>query len=287
MDKTNLKLQSEKEMSQLVGRRSMDFWHKIRVKMYMKRFIIWLVMSLAMGSLFSCSDNIEMGLFPVQEDGTSFVLTGNKVQLFYPSAKGRIEFLVTGLEADYIISTSDETVLSVGYASNGLYLVPLKLGKVVVTISDKAGREFKFDVENVYWKEEYIVEKNDIRIGGEILTEKEKEEITYKAKSIPPVEIGGGYQFIYTDEERTEGIVNMYPEGWDKRYFSGNFTEKHFAGRNGIVYNLVFDDSQIEFSFWQDESYFYFEQSLLPQFLDKYPDILYVDLKQTMLRKKS
>lgn len=276
-------------MSQLVGRRSMDFWHKIRVKMSMKQVIIWLVMSLAVGSLFSCSDNIDvkMELLPVQEDSMAFVLTDNTVKLFYPSAKGRIEFLVTGLEAGYIITTSDETVLSVGYASMGLYLVPLKLGKVVVTISDKAGREFKFDVENVYWKEEYIVEKNDIRVGGERLTEKEKEEITYKAKSTLPVRIGGGYQFIYTDEKRTEGIVNMYPEGWDKRYFSGNFTKKYFAGRNDFVYNLVFDDSQIEFSFWQDESYFYFKQSLLSQFLDKYPDILYVDLEQAMLRRKS
>mgnify|MGYP001220018482 CR=1 FL=1 len=256
--------------------------------MLVKQFVIWLVISFWIGSCFSCNDNdnVQIKLSPVEEDSTAFVLTDNKVTLYYPSAEGRIVFLVTGLDENCMISISDETVLSVGYISGGLYLEPLKLGEVVVTILDKAGHEFKFDVENVYWEENYIVEKYDFRVGGEKLSEEEKEGIIDKVKSTLLVGIGGGYQFIYTNEKRTEGIVNIYTEGWDKQFVEGTFTKTHFAGRNDLVYNLVFDDNQIEYSFWQDGSHFYFKQSLLSLFLDEYPNILYVDLEQTMFLRK-
>lgn len=242
-----------------------------------KQIIIGLFLIVLMGCLFSCGKDEEktMKVSPVAENDESFVLDGNKVTLYFPLERN-VHFAVTGAEGGLSgISPADRETLAAGWISEGFYLFPLKIGETTVSIKDERGRELILDVENVYREDRFIADSIEIYVSGDRLTQEDECAIIRKAESLLPVQIGGGYRFVYTDEHRSEGFVEMYPHGWDKDFVSGSFCCSSLMGSRYVTYTLQFDGEPITIDITEDEkgSYLSYNAYIQPSLQDEYPGI--------------
>lgn len=247
--------------------------------------IRWVLFFVIVNLFLSCNSEDEMRISPVNEDSKDCVVQGNYIILNYPLRNERVDFCVVGAKGEIsFISTSDEKVLSAGWNSTGIYLCPLSVGRATVTIEDESGNQLIVCVEILFQEEKYVVEEYEFNIQGHRpLTKAEKSVITEKAESLMPTRINGGYQFIFTDWKQTEGVVNMYPYGWEKEYIVGTFKRFYVNGSNWMSYELKFEDKTLYFnSFSQNGDSYYLTQTLLPQFLDEYPFLMVLDATQRM-----
>ncbi|MCC8186477.1 MAG: hypothetical protein LIP08_02920, partial [Bacteroides sp.] len=193
-------------------------------------------------SLTSCNDD---KVSPISLKGYE----GTDLSLYYPDSESH-SYELTGGEGAYEASSSDTNVVTAGIDSKGnLAMKAIAPGKADVTVTDEAENKLVLKVVVAHPTLDLVVEKLDVTIKGEELTDDEKKEIGKEALNTILVQAEGGYKFTYTNEARTEGVVNVYAEKFGDKAVSGEFrivpvtAEEETEATQRQVYELTLDKS--------------------------------------------
>jgi hypothetical protein len=187
------------------------------------------MIAIVLGGCDKATNNNRISLHYVED---------NSIQLYYPSMN---VISISGGDGTYALACSDESILEVKIEmeQKTLVLTPLSLGKATVTISDRSNNVYTLNVNISYRENDYVVKERDVRITGENLTEEEKREIEEKAISTIPVEVNGGYKFIYTGEDGFSGKVIVYAETFGENGKDGIFEEQISADGSENSYKVI------------------------------------------------
>lgn len=145
----------------------------------------------------------------------------NPLALNYPKEHG-YEFGISGGNCNYTINVLDKNVVSACIEDTHLIIKPLTIGSTEVIVSDKSDNAITINVSVMYFEQNFNVLNHSVHISGDISNE-QKKAITAKVLSHIP-QIGGGYKFIYMDEEQTFGNCYIYMENARDRDIEGTFT---------------------------------------------------------------
>lgn len=219
----------------------------------------------------------------------------NLVTLHYPSTLAT-ELIILGGDGKYTIHNSDETKLKTDYNNGFLSLTPLAIGNSVITIRDQSGAMYVLNVHITYLGHNFIVMKQEVTVKGDSLTLKEKDEIEKKALSSIPVNVKGGYTFIYTDDQLQKGKVYVYPENFGGEYKEGTFVQSRQAESQIPSYNtslilITLDGKERQFLFFRytDSSmksqaylFYQFTEDLTEIYRKDYPNVSQVYTTQVL-----
>ncbi|MCC8173482.1 MAG: hypothetical protein LIO65_03570 [Odoribacter sp.] len=181
-----------------------------------------LFLSLFARCCISCSDDDKEQPISLKD------WESNKISLVYPDTTS-YHFTLQGGDGNYHVQSNKPEIIRAELMSSGkiLKLTPLDLGAAVVTITDDSENSLELQVTSDYHTLNIGILEHNVRITGD-LRESEKEEIREKALKTIPVEIGGGYKFIYTqygEDYRGAGTVVIYPKEFGKDAIEGTFKE--------------------------------------------------------------
>lgn len=150
---------------------------------------------------------------------------GNRIQILFP-ASNKIQLLIFGGDGDYAIHNSDDAVVDVVVEGRNISITPLSTGSSAVTITDQSGGSYILNIEVSYRELNLIIEKQDVIVIGEKLSERQKLEIQHKASLFFPVKEMGGFSFVY-DLSTHEGHVLIYKEKYGEKGVESVFEEKY------------------------------------------------------------
>lgn len=202
----------------------------------------------------SCSED---SLAPISLQG----MDNPSINLRYPRT-GVYDITVEGGDGNYTVVCDKPEIVEAKIITDAnapaklLSLKVLDRGKAIVTITDNSQNSLVVNVTTDYLTERFVVSQYDIEISGD-LRDSEKKEITEKALATVPVKRGGGYQFVFIDEESSTGKVLMYPEKFGGKAIEGTFkTELTNIGPEGAeeilypAYELTLPEGQRSFLFY-------------------------------------
>ena len=214
-----------------------------------------LCISLFAISSISCTKDITKHLHFTQNEIIGDIISENQIPLktnnitaYYQSSttinirgnKGECSAVSSNEEvADFTIYDGDKKSITI-YGH--------KPGNATITVKDAAGQTATLHVSVEYWEQNWEVEKYEVVVTGELLTEAEIKEIEKKALSSVPVKTGGGYRLVYTDYLNFKGDIYLYPEKRGDLSKKGAFEHVHNAyvdGRTKLV--VTVDDKTFEF----------------------------------------
>lgn len=215
--------------------------------------ILW--MSLLAVFIVSCSkDDIE----PIQLHYATYgdkptPVVDNQVSILFPTS-GKIQLLVSGGDGDFTISNSDKTKLDVSLDDRFMDITPLSTGNTMVTVADKSGNSYILHVKADYRENRFIVEKQDVIVIGDELSEVQKAEIRQKAILTLPVKVNGGFKLVYNEgEQAKKGQAFIYKDTYGgesvESVFESDWVELEVDGviQKHLTYVITIDGKQREF----------------------------------------
>ncbi|WP_455666476.1 hypothetical protein [Phocaeicola sp.] len=198
----------------------------------------------------SCSNDDDLA--PISLEG----LDSSNIGLSYPRSQ---EFICTlqGGDGSYEVICNkpdivEAKIVPVNPSEKALSLTVLALGEATVTVTDNSQNTLVINVKVDYYTQNYLVSNYDVFING-TLEDSEKKAITEKALTTIPVKVGGGYKFIFTDEETTKGKVLMYKDKYGNNAIEGTFEIKIVESdeETGVIrrpiYELTFPEEKYNF----------------------------------------
>lgn len=239
---------------------------------------------------YGCNDNRDnnnfIALEQVDESNGLSAYDNGVITLYYPSG-GVSEFLISGGSGNFIVETDNFYLTSFSIDGNHLILDPLKCGEANFTITDEeSSASLNFKVNCTYWKETFVNVGNSIEmhaVYGDSLKREEMETIRNLALSKIPVQEGGRYEFIYHDAGRTKGDVKIY--GTDGDIKEGTFNIRSLMGSLIPIY-CIDADREYEFYLIEENGSLYFQEGLLPFFLNDYPKLFQLYSYQKLEREQ-
>lgn len=190
--------------------------------------MLWcLLVLVSLTTLSGCSkDNAEpiQLYYGIYNDKPNPV-EGNRIQILFP-ASDKIQLLIFGGDGDYAIHNFDDAVVDVSFDSKSISITPLSTGSSTVTITDQTGGSYILNIEVSYRELNLIIEKQDVIVIGDKLSERQKLEIQHKASLFFPVKEMGGFSFVY-DLSAHEGHVLIYKEKYGEKGVESVFEEKY------------------------------------------------------------
>ena len=214
--------------------------------------LIWVIIIM----LSSCSkDSYEPILlqYAIYNDKPN-PIENNQVNLLLP-ASGKTQLVIFGGDGHYAISNSDETISNVTLTNNSFMdIIPLSTGNSTVTITDDSGNSYTLNIKVHYSEQTWIIDKQDVIVIGDKLSEVQKAEIEQKAILTLPVKVNGGFKFVYNNsEEANKGQVFIYNDNFGGEAVESVFELKQFKIEiNGFiqthpVYVITINGKQREF----------------------------------------
>lgn len=190
--------------------------------------ILWcLLLLVSLTTLTGCSKDdpepiqLYYGIYNDKADPVE----GNRIQILFP-ASNKIQLLIFGGDGDYAIHNSDDAVVDVVAEGRNISVTPLSTGSSAVTITDQSGGSYILNIEVSYRRLNFVIEKQDVIVIGDKLSERQKLEIQHKASLFFPVLVKGGFSFIY-DLSGHEGHVLIYKEKYGEKGVESVFEEKY------------------------------------------------------------
>lgn len=219
------------------------------------RFLMMTITSVTISAFF-CTCDSDVVLTPIELINIEETTIG----LIYPNDIP-IGYTIEGGDGNYsVISDNPEIVLpkivqitDASATNKNLILEAKSIGTTKITIKDNLQNSLVLDVRVDYLKLSYQVEVHDILISGGDLTESEKNAISDEYLSEIPVNVHGGYTFIFTDINRTEGHALIYIDKFGNNEFITTFERKRIDN-NSYIYEIIIKD--IKRSFRLSQSYY-------------------------------
>jgi hypothetical protein len=159
---------------------------------------------LTMSGLVSCNNATELPF--------SFAGTENEspLNLIYPNDPSILSHLQGG-DGNYSVECDRPDIVQANLISDiTIQLQALSIGDATLTVRDGSGHTLQLQIHVDYEKFAVAVEKQDVIIQGN-LTDTEKQAIREEAIRTIPVEVDGGYLFIYTNGRYNQGKAFLYP----------------------------------------------------------------------------
>lgn len=138
-------------------------------------------------------------------------IENNQVNLLFRTSD-KTQLVIFGGDGHYTISNSDATIANVTLTNNSFIdIIPLSTGNSTVTITDNSGGSYTLNITILHRKTNIIIDKQDVIVIGDKLSEEQKAEIQQKAALTLPVKVMGGFSFVYNlGEEVNKGQVFIY-----------------------------------------------------------------------------
>jgi len=172
-------------------------------------------------NIISCSQENKTTEAVVIHDQITGDIVKSPLTLSYPHAAG-YNFYITGGSGPYNINNENPEVARIElYNENYIKVIPTQTGNVKLYVTDELKNSVICDMHFAYSELKYTVCYLYYEITGDI-TDKQKQEIISKVVSNLPQE-GGGYKFVYLDEERTSGNAFIYKTEFNKVPIEGIF----------------------------------------------------------------
>lgn len=170
--------------------------------------IILIIISILFSGFSSCSDDDNITPITLKD------YEGTIIMLLYPSSsEDGTSFILEGGDGSYSVKSGDDKIVTAVMSSaTELRLKAISVGETTITITDNANNMLVLDISTDYKTHNFIVKKHDIEIIGGDLTENEKKAISEKYIAEIPVNVDGGYKFIYTDIANNKGKTIIYPK---------------------------------------------------------------------------
>jgi len=166
----------------------------------------------------------------------------NEIILFYPDDIGSLT--IAGGTAPYSVRCESE-IVKVDTEPwpdewpHTFHYETLGTGEAHILISDASGQTLVLHARIIYREWNVEIREHYASVNGELLTLAAQKELKEKALAAIPVEVGGGYKFIFT--EREAGSVYVYKEKIGAAYTEGSFTVS--PGEESRLFHLRFDDT--------------------------------------------
>ena len=175
-------------------------------------------------SIISCSQENKTTEAVVIHDQITDNIVKSPLTLSYPHATG-YNFCITGGSGHYKISYENPEVAQIElYNENYIKVIPTQIGGTKLYVTDELNNSVIYDIHFAYSELKYTVCYLYFEITGDI-TDEQKQEITSKVVSNLPQK-GGGYKFVYLDEERKSGNAFIYKTEFNKEPIEGTFKNK-------------------------------------------------------------
>lgn len=203
-----------------------------------------LLLSLFVFCCTSCSDENENPIL-LQD------VENNQVRVIYPRENPYL-IDVSGGSGNYSAICNNEEILNAELKGKTLSLTPFSVGDANVTIKDGAGNIYILTVQINYLEYRLVVIKHEVSIKGDNMTITEQKELEGKALATIPVQVDGGYKFVYTDMEQSKGDVYIYPEEFDGKSVKGTFGRIKIPVEEDVFnyeYSITIDDGNRRFTF--------------------------------------
>lgn len=158
----------------------------------------------------------------------------NSIVLLYPSNSSDCihHYEVMGGDGSYTVECDNESLLTakIIFVNSSrvhyLELESLSIGTAKVIIKDKSGNSYQLNVSIKNLSYTFRIIKHDLEVIGDNLTINEQNAIKELVLASFPVEVGGGYKFVYTDKNHTQGDAFIYPNVIGGESNKGTFVQE-------------------------------------------------------------
>lgn len=221
----------------------------------------------------------------------------NSIAMIYPNTENH-SISIKGGDGKYSASCNNVSVLEVELVQEKkmILLKPQSIGGVIVTITDESGHSYLLKVNIFYSEQNLRVEKQDVIVIGDKLSAVQKAEVQQKAILTLPVNVNGGFKFIYNnDKDLNKGQVFIYKDNYGGEAVESIFEFKRIeVEANGVkqkynVYVITIDGKQREFIVNRYVAPLSKSDMIVPmalnediteQFKTEYPDVEFVYTQQ-------
>lgn len=152
-------------------------------------------------------------------------IENNQINILFPTSD-KIQLIIMGGDGNYTVSNSDEIVVDVRRKNNFIDITPISIGSSIITVIDNSGNSYTLNIKVHYRELNLKVDKQDIIVIGDKLSETQKAEIEQKVALTLPVKINGGFSFIYDLNDR-KGHVLIFKEKISENGIESVFEEKY------------------------------------------------------------
>lgn len=196
---------------------------KVRINLMLSCLLLLVSLTTLTGCSKDDAEPIQL-YYAIYSDKANPV-EGNRIQILFP-ASNKVQLLILGGDGDYAIHNSDDAVVAISVEGRNISITPLSTGSSAVTITDQSGGSYILNIEVSYRELNLIIEKQDVIVIGDKLSERQKLEIQHKASLFFPVKVKGGFSFVY-DLNAHEGHVLVYKDKYGENGLESVFEEKY------------------------------------------------------------
>lgn len=201
--------------------------------------LLLLILTVVLTTSCTKNDSQPIELYSVGYDDQTNPVIDNQVEIRFPALE-KTQLRISGGDGNFAVTNSNENILMMTLIDNAIDITPLTIGNSVVTITDKSGNSYMLNVKVDYRTIGMIIEKQDIIVIGNKLSEVEKNEIREKAAMTLPVKINGGFKFIYNNREHSnQGQVFLYRDSYGVDAIESTFEESRMGIVVGGVENKI------------------------------------------------
>lgn len=184
---------------------------------------------------------------------TSITLTdredSNIKMVYRGEVTSEYSFSLQGGDGYYSVRSDNEEVVAAEMITSNLHLMPTGIGETIVTVTDNSQNTLVLNVQVDYETLSLVIAHNDVSVTGDDLTGNEVKAIRELQLAQIPVNVGGGYKFIYTDSPNGKGIAIVYPETFGADGIETTFEYRNFEGIHGLTtaswgYELTIDNEK-------------------------------------------
>lgn len=257
--------------------------------------LIWIIIIM----LSSCSkDSYE----PIQlhyaiDNNKPNPIENNQVNLRFPTSD-KTQLVIMGGDGNFTVTNTNEKTIAVSINNREVAIMPLTTGNSVVTIADKSNHSYMLNVKVDYRTIDMMIDKQDVIVVGDKLSEVQKAEIKQKATLTLPVKVNGGFKFVYTKgASTTQGQVFIYKDSFGVSGIESTFEEKRteLTDQRYPVFTINIDGKLRDFilaPYMEIKSKgdmiptMALNEILIEQFKTEYPDVEKVYTQQRLINPK-
>lgn len=209
--------------------------------------LIWVLVFIISGCSKNENDPIML-CYSIFNDKPNPVI-GNQVKIEYPALE-KTQLVIIGGDGSFTISNSDATKLKVDINDRLIDLTPLSTGEITLTINDQSKNSYILNVSISYIERQFSIDKQDVVVVGDKLSTEQKKQIELEATATIPIEVNGGYRFVYNNsEDRNKGQVFIYKNSFSDKAIESTFEIKYNQkeGYSYRSYIISIDGKQREF----------------------------------------
>lgn len=256
-----------------------------------------LLMLLLIASLASCSKDDSQPIqlhYGIYNNKPNPVMD-NQIAILFPTTE-KTQLFISGGDGDFVVTNADDKTINVSANDRLIDITPLSTGSTFIAITDKSGNSYTLNIKVFYLERQLVIEKQNVVVIGDKLSEVQKTEIRQKAELTLPVKVNGGFKMVYDiDDEPKKGHVIIYKETYGIGGIESVFEEKRVeidadgVKKNCPVFVITIDGKQRNFYLVQ-----YVEpklkgdmmvplalnEVLTDQFKAEYPDVEWVYTQQ-------